>query len=232
MPSDLSTRSLLVIGATGRIGQAVVTAAVAHTPPLPVHVFARTPSKLPTSLAELCASTIQGDARDTAVVADALSSSGATDVALCTGIPGLEPTDLRGATGQALASAIKKQRDEEGKRTRVVVVSALGAGGSVVRFGWGIGSLIMWGLRFQLRDHDVQEHALQEAFQDWTEGLLIVRPTQLTDGNRKGGVCVMGEGGNESAWRVDRADLAEWIVAQVCGEGEYFGKTPGITGKL
>lgn len=222
--AETSPKSVLVIGATGGSGQAMLRALQASHPGARAHAFVRTPSKLPSAIADGCASVITGDARDARAVQAALEETGATDAVLCTGDPNPQAvTDVRTATGRALADAVAARLAASGARTRVALLSSVGAGDSRIRLGWGVGTLMTAYLRRVVKDHSAQEDVLQKAFQARPQDLLIVRPTGLKDGEAPAGVVVHGRDDFVKP-SVNRDDVAQWMIGQICGEGESFGK--------
>lgn len=230
---NMSPPTLLVIGANGRLGVELIRAASTSPHAPPVHAFLRTPSKLASSDASLCASVVTGDARSAADLERALASTGATVVILSVGVPNsAAPTDLREASAKALLDTVRSQTRFD--HVKVVVVSSVGAGGSKLDFGWGVGTFMAWFIRHVLKDHDNRERL----FDEWLKGadernrkrVWIVRPTTLTLGKPKSGV-VPYDDGRAPSWWIDRKDLAVWIVEQVCASDEAFGTAVNVTGK-
>lgn len=217
--------SLLIVGASGRLGVSLIRAAGAHTPRPSIHAFLRTPSKLSGSDTALCDSVQRGDATVAADVTRALRETGADVVILSVGVPNSAArTSVRADSARALVESVGAGGEAMGG-VRVVNVSSLGAGGSKMEFGWGVGCVVGWVIRHVLRDHEEREKVLRgwEAGRVWT-----VRPSMLTEGKARGGVVPMGEGG----WWCDRGELAAWIVGAVCGEGgEVWGTSADVTGK-
>lgn len=216
--------SLLIVGAGGRLGVALIRAASAHTPRPSIHAFLRTPSKLSASDASLCDSVQQGDATSKEDMTRALGATGADVVILTVGVPNnAGRTSVRTDSARALIAAV----DAEGRFSgvRVAVVSSLGAGGSGMEFGWGVGTVVGWVIRHVLRDHEERERVLRawDAQRVWT-----VRPSMLTAGASRGGVVRMGEGG----WWCDRRELAEWM-GRVCDArgAAVWGTADDVTGR-
>lgn len=229
----MSPPSLLIIGASGRLGVELIRAASASPHAPPVHAFLRTPSKLSASDTSLCASVVRGDARSPADLDRALRTTHASVVILSVGVPNsAAPTDLREMSAKALLDTLREQ--ELFQHVNIVVVSSVGAGESKLDFGWGVGSLMAWFIRHVLKDHDNRE----KLFDEWVKGsgegnrkrVWIVRPTTLTLGKSKGGV-VTYRNGRAPSWWIDRKDLAVWIVEQVCADGAPFGTAVNVTGK-
>lgn len=83
-----------------------------------------------------------------------------------------------------------------------------------------------------LEDHNRQEAALKKGLGSEAEQkgrLLIVRPTGLTSGKAKGDVVLAGSATGPTS-RIDRADLAGWIMREVCESRSHFGGAVGLTG--
>lgn len=229
----MSAPSILVIGSTGRLGLQLIKNAASHPSKPAVHAFARTPSKLPSDEEALCASVIQGDARKSPDIRDALAASGAGVVVITVGIPNsTKPDDVREATARALMDVV--QPGSEYAHVKVVVVSSTGAGGTKIEVGMGLGMIISFVLRHVMLDHDNQEKEFKTRMgEEKNDRLLIVRPTALTDGKEMGDLCVFTPSERAPTSKVDRADVASWIINSVCGSGKdsCFGKEVSLTKK-
>lgn len=220
------TASILVIGANGRMGQNLIHAASLETNKPLIHAFVRNPASLPSSVSDLCESVQRGNALQAEDVRAALVETSATHVIVAIGVPNsTAPSTLRTDSAKAITEAIESSKQS----VKVVVVSSIGAGGTKIKFGFGIGSVIRFILRHILVDHDHQEERFLSFFENDKDKLLIVRPTELTDG--KGGAKVTLFDGDKKipTMKVDRRDVATWIVAQVCRDGECFGRAVNIT---
>lgn len=229
----MSASSILVIGATGRTGVAVLQAAALSKYNPTIHAFARTPEKLNTEQRDACTSVVKGDATSTDDVATALESTQPTHIVVAVGTSEVvTSTDVREASAVALVAALK--RVGRLYNVKVAVVSALGAGGSIINFGLGTGSLFMWMLRHALRDHDAQERCFVDAFStddDQRARLLILRPTGLTEARgRKRGVLVLGDE-RSPTWKIDRDVMATWLVHRICASEVSFGGFVDLTSK-
>lgn len=231
-----SARSVLIVGASGRMGQAVV-AALAKSPhhsQIKIHAFLRTPSKLGVPLQSACHSVTQGDARSPDDLFDAIQSSRPTHIIVCIGLPdSLKQTDIRESSAIALSSALRESGFHA--TVRICVVSAQGSGNSTIRYVVPlVGRVIQFVLRHQLRDHDCQEEVLSSAFDHdlHQSRLLIVRPMGLTNKQSKRcyGVMQLKHKQTSPTLVVHRIDLAEWICGRICGPQTLFGGTITITG--
>jgi hypothetical protein len=205
--------SILVIGATGRMGLQVLRHLADHPSRPKVYAFCPTPSKLSTKDTGICASVIQGNALYYQDVDRAVAKSDADYVILITGT-GHDPSNMDNncqATGEILAKVMKQPQYDH---VKAVIVSSNGAGGSKIIFGLGIGKLVALHLRKVLTDRTHQE----KAFADLMDRTLIVRPTSLTDD--KGGKVLVEFGDKEKGPSIntDRSDVAAWITKEVLGK--------------
>lgn len=220
---------VLVIGANGQTGVEVIHACAASAAKPAVHAFCRTPSKLSESDTKLCASIVEGDARSSADVARALEQTKADVVVVCVGVTdNLGPCDIREASAKALMDAIEPGAKYD--HVKVVVVSSVGAGGTKIKIGFGIGMILNMRLKHVLADHDKQEEEIWTRLGDKEKKrALVLHTTGLTSGVRGGEVCIF-EGKVPTA-RIDRSVVSKFIVAEVCGECPNFGKAICITTK-
>lgn len=222
---------ILLIGANGRSGVEIIRAAKASSETPQLHAFVRTPSKLPEDVSAMCTSVMQGDATNADDVERALKESGAGVVVLSIGWEDLGPTAVREVSARVLMDVVKP--GGEYAHVRIVCISSLGAGGTAIRLGFGMGAAVSFMLRHVLKDHDRQEEELKKGLgEDEAEKkrLLILHPTRLSSGKPKGDVALFGDGKGPTG-QIDRADLAKWIIDEICGAGEHFGTAVNITGK-
>lgn len=212
-------KPLLVIGASRGIGLAVVKRALerGHA----VRAFARSAARIPIEHPAL--EKMAGDARSPEDLRRALDGMGA--VVLTLGVPPdprfiIGPVDLFSTATRALLPAMQ----EAGVR-RLVAVTGFGAGDSRPAIA------LLQRLPFQLvfgrayADKDIQEQLVRDSGLDWT----LVRPGVLTNGRGTGRLRVLAE---PSTWRngiVSRADVADFIVAQIDSR-EFVHKAPVVIG--
>lgn len=137
-------------------------------------------------------------------------------------------SDLRHKTAKALMDVIHPAASFA--HVRVVVVSSTGAGGTKIDVGMGMGVVLSFVLRHIMRDHDEQEKEFKSRIGDAEKRLLIVRPTGLTDGKDTGKTAVFEKDGRAPSSSIDRKDLAQWIVDELCAGGPSFGREVSITG--
>lgn len=219
--------SILIIGASGRLGLNLIQAAAALPEPPAVHAFLRTPSKLPPSHSNLCQSVLQGDGCNAQDIGHALQATSADIVIVAVGVPNsLARSDLRRRSAQALMQQVGDKA--RFPNVKVVCVSSTGAGGTTIDFGMGVGRVMQFMLRHIMADHTGQEAEMKAAIDDRAR-LWIVRPTSLTDGKHGGKVVTFDGNKRAPGTKIDRADVARWIMEGVCGPGDAFGGEVCIT---
>lgn len=208
---------ILVIGATGGTGQAIVREALAkgHAVTALVRSEAKARPLLPgTAL-------VEGDARDQAALTRAVEGCDAAISALGTRkIRLVGKVTLMSEGTRALVTAM----NERGVR-RLVCITGLGAGDSAGHGGFVYDRLIKPVLlRTIYQDKDRQEAIIRASGLDWT----IVRPTVLTDKPATGTVRAIVNLEGLHGGSIPRADVAAFVVAQT-GSEAWLGKTPLIT---
>lgn len=204
-------KSILVIGATGNTGLAVLRQ-LAKQPSNPaIHVLCRDTAKLSQNLPSIVelASVIKGNARNEYDIEQAVKESQADWVVVCVGNGvNVGKNDIRAVNAEATVSVLKQPQFQH---VRALVVSSTGAGNSKIIVGLGIGALISHHLRHVLADHTRQE-AIFAAIQDRT---TIVRATALTDDKPTGKLATFGDKVKSPSIQTDRADLAAWIAHEI-----------------
>jgi putative NADH-flavin reductase len=108
---------------------------------------------------------------------------------------------------------------------RFICQSSLGVGDSRGRLGFLYNFLIIpLFLRGLFADKAVEEKLIRQSNLDW----VIVRPTALTNGPRKGAYCA---GSNIGHWffptKISRADTAEFMLKQLSAT-DYLRQAPGL----
>lgn len=204
----MANHSILVLGATGASGRAVVAEALARGHK--VTAFARDPEKA-TALGPDVAVKI-GDVRDAAAVEAAVEGN---DTVISTlGVRRGTPVCAVGV-GNAMA-AMKKH----GAR-RVIALSAYGTGDSRHGlYGWVLNTMA-GGIT---RDKIEMERLMAESGLDWTS----VRPPILTEGEKTGKVDVLPPSDRSSGFkRISRADVAAYML-DIIDDAASFGTTPTI----
>lgn len=217
--------SILIVGATGRTGLECLRHFSKHESNPAVHAFVRNESKLAAADKAMCESVVQGDARSAADLERALTETRASVVIVSVGNgDSVKKSDIRTANAQALVQCLKKPQF---KRVRTVVISSTGAGNSRIIVGAGIGKLISFHLRHVLKDHTGQE----AAFYSLRNRTTVVRATSLTDNEAVGKLEYFEDQVKSPSIKTDRADLATWVVEEVCGEtSPVGGRVVNVTG--
>lgn len=211
---------ILVTGATGGTGQAIVREALAKGHAVTTLVRSEAKARPLLSGAEL----VEGDARDQAALTRAVDGCQAVISALGTRkIRLVGKVTLMSEGTRALAAAMK----DRGVR-RLICITGLGAGDSAGHGGFVYDRLIKPGLlRTMYQDKDRQEAIIRESGFDW----IIVRPTVLTDKPATGSVRAIVDLGGFHGGSIPRADVAAFVVAQTDSD-EWLGKTPLITERV
>ena len=203
--------NVLVIGAAGRTGKAVVAQAVAagHR----VTAFVHQASDFATPNVRV----IVGDATNSAAVAAAVAGQ---DAVLDT-IGGKKPyqaTTLEASVAHAVIAAMR----QHGVR-RLVAISMLGEGDSTANAPFYGPLLLATFLRGDSKDKAAMESAVTGSALDW----VILRPPFLTDDPAQGPVRVFEPATGETAHKITRADLAAFMVAQLASN-EYLHQAVAI----
>ncbi len=198
---------ILVIGAAGKTGRAVVEQALAagHE----VTAFVHNAEDYDVAGVRVVA----GDATDAAAMEAAVRGQ---DAVLDT-VGGKTPykaTTLESSIASAIISAMK----QHGVR-RLVVTSMLGVGESKENAPIYERLLLATFLRGADKDKGAMESAVESSGLDW----VILRPAILTDGPATGQVQVFDPATGEKAHKITRIDLAAFMIAQL-SSGEHLHK--------
>ncbi|TNC64920.1 NAD-dependent epimerase/dehydratase family protein [Rubellimicrobium roseum] len=212
-PKAPRARRVLVLGATGGTGRAIVRR-LRETGDVPV-ALVRSPDKA----RDLDAEIVQGDARDPAALDRALEGVDAVVSALGTpASPFREVTALSTAT-KVLVTAMRRK----GVR-RLVAITGMGAGDSRGHGGALFDRVLMpLLLRKVYADKDRQEAIIAGSGLDW----MIVRPAVLNDKPKHGAVRALLDLSGFQGGTIARADVADFVVDQV-GSDAYLGQKPLI----
>lgn len=202
---------IIVFGATGGVGQHVVTQALAagHE----VTVFARTPAKVTAEGVTI----VQGDALDPEAVRAAVAGHDVVVSALASTAGPDKSTSLR-RMGAAIADAI----DATGVR-RVVWCASEGVDGEMPGV---VGWLIQKMLAKPLADH----RAALESLRARGAVLTVARPRQLTNGELDTTYVESFDGPAEGAWSIARASVAHFMV-KALDDARYEGATVALAAK-
>ncbi len=190
---------ILVIGAGGRTGRAVLEQAVGagHE----VTAFVHKADELGTTNVRV----IEGDAADSAAMNQAVLGQDAVLDTIGGKTPYKETT-----LESSVANTIIKAMQKNGVR-RLVVTSMLGEGESKANATIFVRLLVATFLRGANKDKAAMVSAVKSSGLDW----VILRPAILTDDPATGNVRVFDAEAGEKAYKITRADLASFMIAQL-----------------
>ena len=204
---------VLVIGATGGIGQKVLTRALSEGHR--VRAFARTSDQLKISDQKL--EKHNGNALNSEQLEMALDGIDAVIFVLGVKIGELfSPIKIFSESTKILIPIMEKIGI-----SRLITVTGFGAGDSSEAINCIQRLPFQFFLGRAYADKDIQERLVKESKLDWT----IVRPGVLTNGKSNGNYKVITE---PSEWRngtISRADVADFIVKQLT-DIEYIKLAP------
>ncbi|AMJ65988.1 NAD(P)-dependent oxidoreductase [Hymenobacter sp. PAMC 26628] len=192
--------NVLVIGAAGKTGRAVVEQAVAAGQQVTAFVRHAAEYQGPANVR-----VVEGDAANSAAMDAAVLGQ---DAVLDT-IGGKTPykaTTLESSAAHTIIAAMQRH----GVR-RLVVTSMLGVGESSANAPIYERLLVATFLRGADQDKTAMEDAVETSGLDW----VILRPAILTDAPATGQVRVFEAETGENAHQITRADLAAFMVAQL-----------------
>ena len=209
---------ILVLGASQGTGALCVKSALAkgHA----VTAFARTPGKLDVTHPQL--TKVTGDFHDAASVRAAVAGHDA--VIICASATKLSAfKDRPDYFSRGTKFCIDAMKEHGVKR--LVVLSAQGAGDSIVTANWILRTFVIGGiLKLAFRDHDVQERMTRESGLEF----VIARPTRLTDGKAKGTYTRTADLVSVPS-SISRADVADFMV-EACESQAFVGKAVQLGG--
>lgn len=202
---------LLVIGAGGEMGEAVVEQALAQGHE--VTAFVHSPDEYKRTDVRV----IAGDARDQAVMLQAVEGQDAVLDTLGGHLPFLTST-LETDTARNVIEAMRHQ----GVR-RLIAVSTIGEGDSAANVHSYYKHLFMpTVLRGVMKDKAGLESMVEQSALDW----IIVRPAGLKNGSPKG-VHIVDPATGEKVRFITRADVAGFMLDQL-GSDQYLHQAVGI----
>lgn len=207
--------NLLVIGATGGTGRALLKQALeqGHS----VTAFVRNPEKL--ALTHHNLRIAKGDVTDYPSVEQAVAGKDAVLCALGTKVIGRNTIQSDGARN------IVRAMEKTGVR-RLVLESSLDVGDSKGQLGFLFAHVIRPTLlRNIFKDKELQEQIVRTSPLDW----IIVRPAMLTNAERTGKYRAGFPPTDHSITRkISRADVADFMLKQTT-ENTYLRQTPGLS---
>ena len=193
---------VLVVGAGGKTGRAVVEQAVAagHE----VTAFVHHADGYDVAGVRVA----QGDAADSVSVDAAVQGQ---DVVLDTigGKTPNEDTTLESSAASTIVAAMQRHSVR-----RLVVTSTLGVGDSKANAPTDVQQLLTTFLRGAVKDKAAMESAVEASGLDW----VILRPAILTDDPATGNVRIYTPESGDKAHKLTRADLASFIIAQLTSD--------------
>jgi putative NADH-flavin reductase len=203
--------NVLIVGANGKTGRALVRLACerGHVVTALVHH----PSREPMHRARV----IQGDARDQKVVDSAVAGQHVIIDTIGTRKPFLRTTLETDVAGYLIASM------RHNSIRRIIAVSSLGVGDSIVNVPLLYRALIPIFFRGAIPDKEGMESLLRQSGLDWT----VVRPAGLTDGSLTDSVQLVTPSSHRQVRRIARADVANFILNHLA-DRNLFQTTVGI----
>mmetsp|Transcript_29043 Transcript_29043/g.81765 ORF Transcript_29043/g.81765 Transcript_29043/m.81765 type:complete len:262 (-) Transcript_29043:33-818(-) len=212
--------SILVIGASGRVGSATIQALSKHPEKPQVHAFCRSRYRFEhdsPDVASACETIHQGDGKSPVDLHRALHLSGANLilVAIGNGKDDRANDNIRHINAEALVQVLIG--NEQFCNVRVYVVSCAGAGSSKsttrsTRFGFG--PLLRHRYRLLIKDHTRQEQTFLIHMQS---RVGFIRPTFiLTDHASTHKLQTFGDNERPRHFMTNRSDLARWIAETLC----------------
>ncbi len=194
--------NILVIGAAGKTGTAVVEQALAAGHEVTAFVQKADEYKVPN------VRVVEGDATSRADMDTAVRGQ---DAILDT-IGGKTPYKTTTLESSA-ASTIIASMQQNGVR-RLVVTSMLGVGDSGANETFYERLLMSTFLRGADKDKSAMESAVESSGLDW----VILRPAILSDDPATGNVRVFSAETDEKAHKITRADVAAFMLAQLASD--------------
>ena len=203
---------ILVIGAAGKTGEAIVKQALAegHT----VTAFVHSAKGFEGGGAR----TIEGDVLDPAVIEGAVAGQDAVLDALGGHTPWKE-TSLDANAARNIIAAMHKQGVK-----RLLVVSAIGVGDTKDLVpNWYEHLIMPTLLRGAMKDKEEMEPLVEASGLEWT----LVRPGHLVDGETTGQAYLFEEGSGQTAHKITRGDVAAFML-KALHEGLHIGASVNI----
>lgn len=193
---------VLVVGAAGKTGRAVVERAVAQAHDVTAFVHSGRGYDVPGVEVRV------GDARDPAAMEAAVMGQ---DVVIDT-VGGKTPyrrTTLETDVATSIVAAMRRH----GVR-RLIVTSSIGVGDSTAHTSFLIKIVVATFLRGSTADKERMEAAVRASELDW----IITRPAALNDQPATGDVRVLPTASRDKAKAITRLDLADFLVNQLTSD--------------
>jgi putative NADH-flavin reductase len=196
---------LLVVGATGSLGQAVIAEAIDRDHDVSALVRDLASSNLPPAVRKL-----HGDVLDPATLESAVAGQDAVICALGTPSPRKASSLLEKGTSN-LVDAMTRSDVQ-----RLVCVTLLGVAGSEHNASPFYRHVILRALAPMVPDKENQERIVRESALQW----VIVRPPRFVNGDRHAQPRVIRSGEKEQVGRVGRQQLAG-VLIDACERPDY-----------
>ena len=206
---------VLVIGAAGKSGKAVVEQALANGHEVTAFVH-----KTEGYVADSNVRVIAGDARDRSAMDSAMLGQDAV-IDTIGGKLSFKTTTLEASAAATIVASMQSN----GVR-RLVVISVIGEGESVANTNWYERLFLSTLLRTEMKDKAAMEAIVDASGLDW----IILRAPFLSDDPATGNIHVFSAESGEVAHKLTRADLAAFMVGQVSSD-EYLRKAVSIANR-
>lgn len=203
---------LLIVGATGGLGRAIVIEALARDHQ--VTALVRDASR---AGFEASVGTVEGDVLDPQTLVPAVRGKDAVLCALGTPSPRKAITLLEDGT-RNLVGAMECERVR-----RLVCVTLLGVGESRANASFLYGNVILRVLAPMVPDKENQERVVQESTLEW----VLVRPPRFVESKRNARPRVIRAGDRDRVGSVRRHDLAR-VVVEAAERDEYVGQAVAV----
>ena len=200
---------IIVFGASGGVGQAVVQQALSagHE----ITAFVRDSGKIPFQNALL--TIVQGDGLDEEAVSNAIKGHDA--VLCCVGSRGMGATTLMSDIVRHIISGMNKNEVK-----RIAYVASAGIHKELTGIS---GSIVGFILRNVLADHRRAYELLEKSGIEWT----IARPMQLTNGEQTSTYRESFTGIPNGGMKISRADVAHFLLKSLSDDA-YINKSVAL----
>ena len=210
---NVAFMNVLVLGATGGVGQHVVRYALSHGHKITALV--RNPEKLKSAPTNI--KSIQGDVLDRESLLKAVEGQDAVIYAVGTNSTG--PTTLFSDSTRILLEAMRHSRAR-----RLVCITGIGAGETKGHGGF-LYDRIIYPLftKNRYRDKERQEEMIRNSSLDW----VIVRPAPFHEGGHNEPLQTVTNVEGVTLRRVSREEVAQFVVDQLTDD-RFLRQTPFI----
>lgn len=195
------SKKIIIFGATGGTGQELIIQSLAKGHQVTAYV--RSPKKL--QIQNRMLSVIKGDVLNYEEVHKAMN--GHSIVFSCLGMPASDKTSLRTIGTANIVKAM-----ESHKVKRFISQTSLGYGDSKEVLPWHMKYLVVpFILKNAFKDHESQEEVIQKSNTEWT----IVRPGNMTNGERTGNYKFGFLPTEKIKLKISRSDVADFMLRQI-----------------